>query len=68
MWTGIEIVAAGVVALIFAILSMVRLVKVRESGMPLWSAVLRTGIALLPTLLFILGASSCWSASRVWER
>jgi modulator of FtsH protease len=55
IWTGIEIVAAGIVTLIFAIDSMVRLAKVREEGMALWSALFRTGIAAVPALLFILG-------------
>lgn len=55
IWTSLEIMLAGVVTAIFAVASMVRLAKVRPSTMSLWSALFRTGMALLPAVLFILG-------------
>jgi modulator of FtsH protease len=52
-WFGVETIVAGLAALWLAVDSMVRVVRAR-AGASLTSALLRTGIAVVPALLFAI--------------
>ncbi len=53
LWTGLEIIVAGAIALILALVS-VRSMLLHRGGATLASALLRTLIAAIPALIFVI--------------